>query len=130
MRIPALPLRLIVGVAVAIVLVLAAVDGGSVVLTRLSVPDETRSAGVAAADAVRDLPTTRQSAVRAHDEAWRAARTHGLRVLTRDFRLYPDGRVHLTATRTAPTLLLRRIPGLRDLAVVTASVTVDPRQFS
>jgi hypothetical protein len=130
MRLSALPIRPLVGLVVALVLLLAAVDAGSVVLTRLRVPDETRSAGAAAADAVRDLPATRQSAVRAHQAANRAARSHGLRVLTRDFRLYPDGRVRLTATRTAPTLLLHRISWLSDLAVVTASETVDPRQFS
>ncbi len=130
MRISGPPIRPVVGLAIATFLVLIAVDSGSVLLTRISVPDEARSAGVAAADEARDLPTTRQSAIRAQQVARGEARAHGLRVLSRGFVLYPDGRVHLTATRTAPTLLLHRIPGLRDLAVVTVSTTVSAREFS
>lgn len=116
--------------ALAVGFVLAVLDGGSVALTRMSVPDDVRAAGYAAAEAAQDQPATRRTAVAAYEAAVADAKLHGLTVRTDDFRLYPDGRVTLTAEKTAPTLLLDRVSALRDLAEVRVTVTVEPRPFS
>lgn len=111
-------------------LVLASVDGGSVFLTRMAVPDEARQAGYAAAAAVANEEATPQSVRVAFEAAREDARARDISISTRSFTLYPDGRVTLTARRTAPTLLLHRISALSHLAEVHATVTVAALPFS
>lgn len=130
MRIPFPPVRGLLGLAVAVALVLAAVDAGSVVLTRMSVPDDVRSAGYAAAASVGDKPVNRQTAQVAFEAAQADARNYGIEVEADDFTLYPDGRVMLTAGKTAPTILLDRIEPLRHYAEVSTTVTVEKLPFS
>jgi hypothetical protein len=123
-------LRPLVWVVVTVVATLAVLDAGSVLLTRVAVPDQAREAGYAAAEAAQDRPVDRQTARVALVAAREQAGTTGNTVRARDFVLRPDGRVSLTAGRTAPTLLLHRIPQLRHLARVTESVTVAPLPYS
>jgi hypothetical protein len=111
-------------------LLIALIDGGSVVLTSLSVPDHTAAAGQAAAAAVEGEPATKQSAITAFEAGQLAGTTNSLRVHTKDFVLYPDGRVSLTASRVAPTLVFHRLPWFRDRAVVTSTTTAQPLPFS
>ena len=118
------PLRPIGYFLVAAVVVGFGIDAGSVVLTRLSTPDNVREAGRAAAEAVRGMPVDRQAASMAFAAAADEGRTHGLRILPEDFRLFADGRVELTAARTAPTLLLDHISLLSDLTSVESTATV------
>jgi thiazole synthase ThiGH ThiG subunit len=126
-----MPSRSAVGyLLAAALLLLALLDGGSVVLTRMSVPDDTESAGHTAAAAVENLPTTKQTAVTAFEVAQAAGAGDSLEVHTKDFTLYPDDRVTLTASRTAPTLVFHRLPWLRDLVVVTSTATVGPLPFT
>lgn len=124
MRIPMPPIRPLCYLVVAAGFVLGAVDGGSVVLTRLAVPDDVRAAGQAAAGAVEGQPTNRQTAAVAYEVASDQARPHGLTVSRNGFTLYPDGRVQLTASRTAPTLLLDRVPALQHFAEASVTETV------
>lgn len=131
MRIPFLPgLKALVLLVVSAVLVLGAVDGGSVFLTRMSVPDAARQVGYAAAAAAENQPTTRQTAMVAFGAASEDARARNISISTKNFTLYPDGRVTLTARRTAPTLLLHRISALSHLSDVRATVTVTAVPFS
>ena len=109
---------------------LAVVDGGSVVLTKMSVPDDVQAAGHAAAEVAKNGPANRQTAAAAHLAAQDSAKLHGITVHTKDFTIYPDGRVTLTAGKTAPTLLLERVPQLAHLADVTTTTTVEPLPFS
>jgi hypothetical protein len=111
-------------------LLIALIDGGSVVLTSLSVPDDTQAAGQTAAAAVEGAPATQQSVVVAFEAAQLTGTENSLRVHTKDFILYPDGRVSLTASRVAPTLALHRLPWLRELAIVTATTTAQPLPFT
>lgn len=130
MRIPFLPsLRAVILLLASAVFVLAAVDGGSVFLTRMSVPDAARQVGYAAAAEAENKPATRQTAMAAFQAARQDARSRNLVVRPRDFTLYPDGRVTLTADRTAPTMLLHRIAALEGLADVSATVTVNALPF-
>ena len=124
------PLRPIGHFAVAAVVVGFGIDAGSVALTRLSTPDDVREAGQAAAEAVKEMPVDRQTATVAFAAAADEGRAHGLRILPRDFRLFPDGRVELTAARTAPTLLLDHISALHDLTSVESTATVTALPFS
>ena len=130
MRVPFLPsLKPLVFLLVSAVVVLGTVDGGSVFLTRMSVPDAARQVGYEAAAAVENRPTTRQTAMVAFQAARQDARGRNLLVRPQGFTLYPDGRVTLTASRTAPTMLLHRISALADLADVSATVTVTALPF-
>ena len=123
--------RTAVGFFLAAALALVAViDGGSVVMSRLAVPDDTLTAGHAAAKAAEGLPVTEQTAVVAFEAAQRSATPQGLTVGTDDFQLYADGRVTLTASRVAPTLVFKHLPMLRDLAQVTSTATVSALPFS
>lgn len=117
------------GLLAAAIFLVSLVDGGSVLLTEMSVPDDTTAAGRAAAQAVEELPATRQNVVVAFEAAQAAAAGDSLKVRTKDFMLFPDGEVSLTASRTAPTLVFHRLPWLRDLTVVTSTATVSALPF-
>jgi len=117
------------GLLAAATLLVALIDGGSVVLTEMSVPDDTTAAGQAGAQAVEELPATRQNVVIAFEAARAAAAGDSLKVRTKDFRLFPNGEVSLTASRTAPTLVFHRLPWFRDLTVVTSTATVSTLPF-
>jgi hypothetical protein len=131
MSIPFLPsLRALAWMFASSVLILGAVDGGSVFLTRMAVPDDARQAGYAAAGSVADEKATPQTVRMAFEAAREDARGRDISISTKSFTLYPDGRVTLTARRTAPTLLLHRISALRHLSDVRATVTVTALPFS
>lgn len=130
MRIPLPPIRPLLYLVVAAALVGGGIDGGSVILARLSLPDDAVDVGHAAAASTDGHPATQQTAAVAFEAARRAAAPLDVRVRPDDFTLYPDGRVTVTATRTAPTLLLHRLPVLRDVATVTATETVGALPYS
>ncbi|PVG81543.1 hypothetical protein DDE18_16150 [Nocardioides gansuensis] len=109
--------------------VLLLVDAGSLVLTRTSTPDRARDAGRAAAQAVEGLALTQRSAVVAYDAAVAVAEDHALHISTEDFRVFPDGHVQLTASRTAPTLLMHRLPRLGRYVRVSTTEIVDPSPY-
>jgi hypothetical protein len=119
-----------VWLAAMVLVVLGAVDAGSVMLTRLSVPDDVRRVGHVAAAAAYGQPTTRKTAQAAFAAAQSEARHRGIVVTTDDFALYPDGRVTLTAQKTAPTLLVKRIEALSHFAEVQTTVTVEKLPYS
>jgi hypothetical protein len=118
------PIRSLVYLAFAVAFLLGAVDGGSVLLTRIATPDDVKAAGQAAAEAVDGMPTNRRTAEVAYAAAADMARRDSVGVATKGFTVYPDGRVRLTGTRTAPTVLMHRIPALEEWTRVTATVTV------
>jgi hypothetical protein len=132
MRTSPLPvsLRTTVWLLVSAVIVVVLIDGGSVALTRMSVPDAALNTGYVAAAAAKGKPTTRGTAL----VAYRAAREDGkkrhLHIRTKNFTLYPDGKVKLTATRTARTLVLHRFSASSHLAEVSATVTVSALPFA
>lgn len=109
---------------------LLAVDGGSVLLTQLSAPDDLRQAGYQAAAVVahrhEDVPTpaTAESAL----EAARAeAQRHHIKLDDDKFLVYANDSVDITGVATAPTLLFKRISLLEGLAEVSTTLTVEPR---
>ena len=111
------------------VFLIAVIDSGSVVIIEASVPDDARDAGYAATAAIQGLPKTQQSVVMAYDAAAGQGANSTLLIDRRGFTVYPDGRVTLTATRIAPTLVFRHLPILRDLTVVKATTTVSPLPY-
>ncbi len=115
--------------AVLALLALAVVDGGSVLLTRLTVPDDVRDAGQQAAAVVadrREPVLSRQTATAALAAARSQGDEHHLEIAAESFVVYPDDRVDLTGTRTAPTFLLKRLPGLGQLLEVSSTLSVEP----
>ncbi len=49
---------------------------------------------------------------------------------SKGFTIYPDGRVTLTGTKTAPTILLHRLSFLSHFAEVSTTVTVEPLPYT
>ena len=125
-----LVLRRAVLLVVAVVIVLSALDGGSVALTQMQLPDHVKTAGYAAAEVSGSGPTDRQTAVAAWRAAEQAAEKNGFTVRPRNFTIYPDGRVQLTGTREAPTLLLHRLHALQHWARVTSTQTVKALPYT
>jgi hypothetical protein len=105
------------------------VDAGSVVWARAVVPGEVREAGRVAAQRVAELPRQRRAAILAHRAADREGRVRGLTVARDDFALLRDGSVRLRGSRTAPTLVLDRLPRLQELTLVEASAVVAPPAY-
>jgi hypothetical protein len=114
----------------AVVFLLSVIDGGSVFLTRVSVPDAARNAGYAAARAAENQPMTRRTVLVAYTAARDDGEKRNLQIKTKNFTLYPDGKVKLTASRTAGTLVLRRIPSWSHWADVSATVTVSALPYA
>ncbi|NYD42878.1 hypothetical protein [Nocardioides panaciterrulae] len=110
-------------------IVLFAIDGGSVLLTKMSSPDDVRGAGYAAAAVAEKMPTNQQAAVVALHVAERDAESHGITVKDTSFVIYPGGKVTLTGTKTAPTILFHHFSWLAPLARVSTTVTVDPLPY-
>ncbi len=117
-------------VVVGAVIVLGALDSGSVALTQMQLPERVRTAGHAATEVSAQGKVNRQTAVSAWKAAERSAEQQGFTISTTDFTIYPDGRVSLTGTRAAPTLLLHRVDALRHLARVSDTETVKPLPYS
>lgn len=124
------PLRPVIWLAVAAALIVAAIDAGSVVMSRIKVPDDVKRAGLAAANEVENETVDQRAAAIAYDTATRQARPLGIDIKPKHFTLYPDGRVELTGVRTAPTLVLDRIGPLRHLAKVKVTETVSASPWS
>ena len=114
---------------VALVLVVLAVDSGSVFLTKMSSGDDVKEAGYKAAAVAKNGPATRQTAVAALDAAQADADGHNIIVNRKSFEIFPDGSVTLTGTKTAPTLLLKHLGGLAHWAHVSTTLTVAPLPY-
>jgi hypothetical protein len=115
---------------VAAMLALSGIDGGSIYLTRLQLPDDVEAAGYAATEVSVKGQVNRQTAVAAWRAAEDEAQTQGFAVEAKDFTIYPDGRVTLTGTKNAPTLLLHRVHALRHLLRVTDTETVTALPYA
>jgi hypothetical protein len=112
-------------VVLAVVLVVV-VDAGSVFMTRISLSDDGREAGREAARAVSGLPLNAATAVTGYDAAEEVTGfKDGVSVRQSDFEVLPGGGVALTVMRTAPSLVLGRVPWLERFGVVAVSVVVE-----
>lgn len=106
--------------------VLLAGDLGSVALVRLAAEDDAGEAARAGMSAIQFGPTvTPQTAEMAYRSASEVAELHRLTIDQQSFTIYADGAVKLTATRTAPTLVFKHLPGLRHFAVSSTTVMVS-----
>jgi hypothetical protein len=118
--------RLVRWVVVAAVVLVVVLDAGSVVMTRMSLSDDGREAGRAAARAVSGLPLTAVTAVTAFEAAAEvAAQKDGVSVRESGFEVLSGGGVALTVVRTAPSLVLGRVLWLERFEVVEVSVVVE-----
>ena len=116
-------------IVAALVLAVLAVDSGSIMLTKMSSTDDVKQAGHQAADVAKHGPATRQTAIAALAAAEQEAGTHGISVASKDFTIYPDGRVTLTGTKTAPTLLMKHLSAFDHLIHVHTTLTVEPLPY-
>jgi hypothetical protein len=117
-------------VMAALVLAVLALDAGSVALTKMSSADDVQQAGYRAAEVAKNGTANRQTAVAALAAAGQDAETHEITVQGKDFTIYPDGRVTLTGTKTAPTLLMKHLSVFDRLIEVSTTVTVEPLPYA
>jgi hypothetical protein len=90
-------------------------DGVSVGVARMSAQDDANTAaGAASADW-----KSSHNIQSAYNAATEVITNPSERVLTRGFRIDPDGTVHLLVRRSATTLLMYRIGPLKKYGVVT-----------
>ncbi len=111
------PLRVVVWLVVGLALATAAVDTGSVVLTRMRVDDDLKSAGFAGATAIQGQQVTGQTAQAAYAAATKNLNA-GEQVDPETFAVRPDGGVTLTVRKTAPTLMFKHLGFLDDFVEV------------
>ncbi|MGQ0626161.1 MAG: hypothetical protein ACT4PP_16135 [Sporichthyaceae bacterium] len=115
----------LVGLAVVLL-----VDGGSVAWVHVSVPDHAGEAARAGMAQLRpDGGVTPQAAQLAYTAALEVGDLHRLTIDTADFTVYAGGGLTLTARRSAPTLLFKHLPGLRELVETEVTTTVEPPRF-
>ena len=116
---------LVKGVFVAALLLVVVADAGSVLMTKMSLSDTGRAAGRSASMAAAGMPLTTTTAVTAYQAAERVTSfKDGVSIQESDFEVLPDGGVMLTVVKTAPSLVLGRVPWLARFAVVSMSVVV------
>jgi hypothetical protein len=107
-----------------------AADLGSVALVKLSASDDAGEAARAGVGAIQyERSATPQTAQAAYDAAEQVASLHRLDIDQATFVVHADGKVELTAHRTAPTVLFKHLPGLRNLTETTVSVTADRAEW-
>lgn len=103
-------------------------DLGSVTVVQLSVPDDAQEAGRAGTQAiafkVNPTAATPENVQAAFTAASTVASLHRQVVDPETFTVFKDGSVQLTVSKTAPTVLFKHIPWLRDLAVSKSTTTV------
>lgn len=109
---------------------LGVIDTGAVGYARLATDDDAATVARAAAEAVRGLALSQQTAQIAYQAADSTARRFGATVARKDFAVHRDGRVTLTLERTAPTLLIGHLPFLCDLTDISTTVTVEPSPYA
>lgn len=111
--------RLVATLAVLGVLAFDAISLGS---TRFSVEDDAQTAARAAVEVYRDSKDVQ----RAYDAALAELGDSGATVDAPTFAVAQDGSITLTVRTTAPTLVLEKVPPLRDWAETSATVTGRP----
>jgi hypothetical protein len=125
--------RMFTTLALLVLPITAVADLGSVVVVRMTVPDDAAEAGRAGVQAigfnVLSNAATPQNAQAAYEAASSVAKLHRQEVDPKTFTVFKDGSVHLTVTRTAPTVLFKRLPGFRALTSTQTTTTVAPVQY-
>lgn len=106
--------KLVLAITVAAVILF---DGLSIGLAHLYASDDANAAAAAASDTW--FATHDPSQALASAQA--SAETHHETVVVSSFRILPDGTVDLSVQKTVRTMLVRLLPPLRHLAVVSAS---------
>jgi hypothetical protein len=109
-------------VAVLAVLGLLGFDAVSLALARFTAEDHAQQAARAAAATFSQTHVPQA----AYDAALGEVVAHGDTIDPASFATAQDGAVTLTLSRTAPTLLLERIPQLRGWTQMSATVTGRP----
>lgn len=118
--------RMFVVLPMIVLPVLVAGDLGSVALVKLAVEDDAGEAARAGMMAIQyDQKATPAAAEAAYAAASSVADLHRQEIKKDTFTIYADGGIKLTATRKAPTLLFKHLPGLRDLTESTVTVTAS-----
>ena len=97
-------------------------DAISIGVTRFQAEDHARQAARIAAQTYR----TGQNLQQAYDAALASVASQGDAIDTVSFAVDPTGAVTLRLRRKVPTLLIKRVPQLRDWTTVTSTVTGRP----
>lgn len=112
-----------------LVLLIALIDGASVMIARLQIDEDAKTAGRYATQQIHDAPVNQETARVAYAAATSALPSDAETILVNeagdaeDFRVNADGSITLTVTRTAPTLAFQYLPKLKDLTVAKVTYT-------
>jgi hypothetical protein len=104
---------------------LVVVEGGSILWARLKASDAADSAAITAAyafDQNEDVRFAREAAVAAVERKDPDAR------LVEPFQIGPDGTVHVTVQKRAPTVLVDRIDFTEDWGIIRVTASGSPAQ--
>lgn len=112
--------HVVVWIVVALVAGVSLIDAGSVVLTRMRVDDDLKSAGFAGATAIRGQAVTGAAAQTAYAAAT-GALNDGEQVDPETFAVRADGGVSLTVRTTAPTIVFQHLDFLDGFTEVEAT---------
>lgn len=112
--------RVVVWLVVGLVVAVSLIDAGSVILTRMRVDDDMKSAGFAGATAIRGQQVTGEAAQTAYAAATNAL-NDGEQVDPETFAVRADGGVSLTVRMTAPTLVFKHLDFLDGFTEVEAT---------
>lgn len=100
--------RTVVWLVVALAVAVSLIDIGSVVLTRMRVDDDVKSAGFAGATAISNQRVDTVAAQRAYGAA-SADLNEGESIDLQTFTVRADGGITLTMRREAPTLVFKHL---------------------
>lgn len=117
--------RVLVWMVVGLLATIALIDVGSIVLTRMRVDDDLKSAGFASATAIQGQQVSTQAAQEAYAAATRNL-NEGEEVDPKTFAVRPDGGVTLTVRKTAPTLMFKHL-GFLDQFVEVEDTYEQPK---
>ncbi|WP_148611641.1 hypothetical protein [Nocardioides rubriscoriae] len=109
--------RVVTWLVIGVVVAVSFIDAGSIVLTRMRVDDDLKSAGFAGATAIQGQKVSGQAAQAAYAAATRDL-NEGEEVDPKTFAVRPDGGVTLTVRMTAPTLMFKHLGFLDDFVNV------------
>lgn len=112
--------RVVVWLAIGLVLAVSLIDAGSIVLTRMRVDDDLKSAGFAGATAIRNKEVSGETAQLAYSAAV-GSLNDGERIDPETFAIRSDGSITLTVRMTAPTLAFKHLDFLNGFTEVEST---------
>lgn len=108
------------------------VDAGSCTIARMQVDEDAKTAARHAVQQIAGSPVNQETALIAYSAATSALPNKNETIITNgpgdkeDFRLGADGSITMTVTRSAPTVVFKYLPKLKDFTIAKSTHTQAP----